>query len=133
MTDPRDTDQQLMQRSGRKAEAMALAQRKRVQLDPLQEMMGLPAPVWENQPESKASDGRCVIFSGAQRCGTAATHRAWIGCTVGEHLDFSDVCEAHGQMLDGSSTVYYCRRCWDAVHEISKAQVIKVERIEDVE
>lgn len=133
MTDPRDTDAVLLRSSGRKAEAAALAVRNKVRLDPLQEMMGLPAPVWENQPDSKVTDGQCVIFSGPVRCRGDASHRVWIGCTTGEHLDYSDVCGAHALHLEAWKGHYNCRRCWDALNVISKAQVIKIERIDDAE
>jgi len=92
-------------------------------------MMGLPAPVWENQSGSKVADGRCIVFSGASRCPATASHTAWIGCTVGEHLDKSDVCESHARMLGRDTTAYSCRRCWDAAGIISKAKVIRIEEI----
>jgi len=93
--------------------------------------MGCPAPVWENQDDAKLTDGGCVIFSGPARCKGNASHKAWIGCTIGEHLDASDVCEAHALMLGKDTTSYHCRRCFDATGEISKARVIKIERIDD--
>lgn len=131
MTDPRDSDAALLEKSGRARESAGLTTISKKTTDPLQAMMGCPAPVWENQDSSKLSDGGCVIFNGARRCGKAATHAAWIGCTVGEHLDRSDVCEAHAAMLGRDTTSYSCRRCWDAVGEVSKAKVIKVEAIND--
>lgn len=94
-------------------------------------MLGCPAPVWENQERSRLTDGGCVIFNGSTRCGAAASHRAWIGCTIGEHLDHSSVCEGHAAMLGRDRSEYHCRRCWDATGQVSKARVIKVERIND--
>jgi hypothetical protein len=130
LTDPRDSDDALLASSGRRAQALDLVRPRRAQ-DPLQQLMGCPAPVWENQERSKLADGRCVIFSGTARCKAGASHTAWIGCTIGEHLDHSDVCEAHAAMLGKDTTSYHCRRCFDATGEVSKAKVIKVERIDD--
>jgi hypothetical protein len=130
MTDLRDADEALLARAGRAAEAAALARPQRARTDPLQEMMGLPGPVWENQPESKLADGQCVIFHGSRRCPHPATHWMWIGCTGGEHLDRSGVCEGHAMMCGRDTTTYRCRRCWDAVRAISGAKVIKVEEID---
>lgn len=132
MTDLRDADAQLLKTAGRRADAAALAQRSRTPLDPLQAAMGIPYPVWENATASKLPDGRCVLFSGQARCAATATHWAWIGCTIGEHLDKSGVCERHAEQMTGYP-VLHCRRCWEATGEISDARVIKIERIEDGE
>jgi hypothetical protein len=131
MTDLRDSDAALLAKSGRMAEAAALARPVRRELDPLQKMMGLPSPVWENAATSKLTDDHCVIFNGDRRCPGLATHLAWIGCTVGEHLDKSSVCAAHAGMLGRNQTVYRCRRCWDAVRAVSDARIIKIEAIDD--
>jgi hypothetical protein len=131
LTDIRDSDAALLAKSGRAAEAAALAAVEKQELDPLQRIMGLPAPVWENVYDHKLTDGRCSVFSGSSRCPGIATHRAWIGCTVGEHLDKSDVCAAHEQMLGRDHASYHCRRCWDATGAISIARVIKTEAIDD--
>lgn len=126
-----EADEALLAGSGRAAEARALARPQRAPLDPLQALMGPPAPVWENQDESRLADGRCSIFNGSRRCPHPVTDLAWIGCSVGEHLDKSGVCQAHAEMLGKDTTTYYCRRCWDAVRAISAARVIKIERITD--
>jgi hypothetical protein len=130
-----DSDEKLLASSGRHAQALELARPARPVTDQLQRMMGLPAPVWENQERSKVTDGRCIVFSGAARCTGIASHSAWIGCTVGEHLDKSDVCEVHASQLLATmdterESKYSCRRCWDAVGVISKARVIRIERID---
>jgi hypothetical protein len=130
LTDPRDTDDALLALPGRKAQALELARPRRVS-DPLQELMGCPAPVWENQDSSKLTDGGCTMFSGPDRCKVTATHKAWIGCTIGEHLDASDVCPAHAAHLDRWKGAYHCRRCWDATGQVSKAKVIRIERLDD--
>jgi hypothetical protein len=126
-----DADDRLLASSGRRAQALALARPQQAAPDPLQQLMGCPPPVWENQDRSKLTDGGCVIFSGTARCKGSAGHRAWIGCTIGEHLDHSDVCEAHAAMLAKDATAYNCRRCWDATGQVSKAKVIKIERLDD--
>ena len=130
--DPRDSDAALLANSGRRAQAEELTSVRRAPLDPLQELMGCPAPVWENQDSSKLEDGGCVIFSGSSRCPDKAAYAVWIGCQVGEHLDKSGVCAGHALYIRArEETVYHCRRCWDATGSISKARVIKIERIND--
>jgi hypothetical protein len=124
-----DRDEALLATTSRRAQALELARPARQVQDPLQQLMGLPAPVWENQDSSKLTDGRCVIFSGSARCPRTAVSWAWIGCTAGEHLDKSDVCENHALMLAKDTTTYHCRRCWDAAGTISTARVIKIEEM----
>lgn len=128
MTDPRDSDAALLAKSGRRAEAELLARPVRHAVDPLQEMMGCPPPVWLNDNGDKAPDGRCVVYSGPNRCTAGATHWAWIGCTLGEHLDKSAVCGPHGEAMAGYPTLH-CKRCWDALRAVSDATIIKIERI----
>ncbi len=129
MSDPRDIDEKLLATTGRRAQALALASPDRQALDPLQQLIGLPSPVWENQDSSRLTDGQCSVFTGASRCPAAAVSMAWIGCTVGEHLDKSSVCEKHALMLGRDRSEYHCRRCWDAMNIISKAKVIRIEEI----
>ena len=131
MTDPRDSDAALLANSGRRAQALELARPAKKAADPLQQLMGCPAPVWENQERSKLTDGGCVIFSGSTRCKSAASHKVWIGCTIGEHLDHSSVCESHAAMLGRDTTSYHCRRCFDATGQVSKARVIRIERLDN--
>lgn len=129
--DPRDEDSQLLTSTGRRAEAEQLAARTPMQLDPIQALMGPPAPVWENQETSKQRDGRCVVYHGATRCSSGVHSRVWIGCTTGEHLDYSELCEPHAAQLETGGTSFSCRRCWDALNIISRATVIRIERIDD--
>lgn len=129
MTDPRDSDAALLEKSGRRAEAEALARPQRRQLDPLQEMMGLPPPIWLNTAEQKKPDGICVLYSGPNRCRAKATHWAWIGCTLGEHIDKSAVCKQHSEVMAGYPTLH-CMRCWEALREVSDAKIIKIEEME---
>jgi len=129
--DLRDSDAALLGKSGRAAEAAELARPQRAAVDQLQAAMGCPAPVWENQDSSKLTDGGCLIFNGSTRCGRTASAWAWIGCTIGEHLDKSGVCEAHAAMLGRDRSEYNCRRCWDATGQVSKARVIKIEDMDD--
>ena len=130
MTHQLDADEALLARSGRAAQAAELARPVRRKIDPLQEAMGLPNPVWLNAIENKTPDGRCVLYSGPNRCSATATHWAWIGCTVGEHLDKSGVCERHAEAMSKYPTLH-CERCWNAVREISDARIIKIEAIND--
>lgn len=131
MSDPRDADAALLATSGRRAQATELARVRRGPVDPIQAAMGCPPPIWLNQPGAKEPDGRCVLFSGPNRCPHPATHRVWIGCTVGEHLDKSDVCARHAHDVPNTLPQLNCGRCWDALGQVVKAQVIKVEAIND--
>jgi hypothetical protein len=130
VTDRRDADTALLARSGRAAEAAALARPERPPADPIQELLGCPSPVWENAEGSKLADGICVLFSGANRCRAGATHRAWIGCTSGEHLDKSEVCERHSREMLKLPRLH-CKRCWNALRVVSDATIIKIEAIND--
>jgi hypothetical protein len=130
VSDQRSADEALLRQSGRAAEAAALARPQKRALDPVQAMMGLPPPVWMNDTGNKAPDGRCVLYSGSSRCQATATHRAWIGCTTGEHLDRSDVCAPHAAQMPDLPTLH-CKRCWDAMSIISDARIIKIEEIGD--
>lgn len=127
--DPRDSDAALLRKSGRRAEAELLARPVRRAVDPIQEMMGCPTPVWLNGSGDKLRDGRCAGFSGTTRCSATATHTVWIGCTVGEHLDKSEVCEGHAAAMPNLPTLH-CKRCWDVLREVSDATIIKIERID---
>jgi hypothetical protein len=111
---------------GRRGDAERLAERHPRKLDMMEKMFGLPAPQWLNRDDNKHPDGRCVMFSGAARCGREATHLVWIGCTVGEHLDKSSMCEEHAGRMD-ASVVLHCQRCWEALAIVSDARIIKVE------
>lgn len=113
---------------GRSADAARLAKRQPRQLDMIQRIMGLPAPQWLNNDDRKEPDGRCVMFSGAQRCGRAAEHLVWIGCTVGEHLDKSSMCAEHAGRMD-ASVILHCQRCWEALAIVSDARIIRIETI----
>lgn len=130
MTDPRDTDAALLAQSGRRAEAARLARPRKRELDPVQELIGLPPPVWLNDAGSKQPDGRCVLYSGEYRCPHPATHWVWIGCTLGEHLDKSATCGKHAENIR-NYPVLHCKRCWDALREISDALIIKIELMDD--
>lgn len=114
---------------GRHTEALAMAQHVRPPGDFLQRMMGCPPPVWLNRDEEKRPDGFCTQYSGAIRCPAPATHREWIGCQTGEHIDKSDLCPMHARLLAG--LVLHCKRCWDKTGEVSNARVIKTEVIQE--
>jgi hypothetical protein len=131
VTDPRDADAALLEKSGRAAMAAELARPRRRQVDTLQEMMGPPAPVWLNTDGSKKPDGICVVYAGPNRCRATARMWVWIGCTVGEHLDRSATCRKHAEDIERGGHTYSCKRCWDAVREVSMAKVIKIEDIDD--
>lgn len=115
--------------NGRRADAQALARRVKAPADPLQNLFGCPPPVWMNRDDQKRPDGRCARYQGVTRCTAPAVQRTWIGCTAGEHLDRSDLCETHA-ILVGNLKVLHCQRCWDALGIISDARVIKTEPIE---
>jgi hypothetical protein len=125
-----EADERLLASAGRAAEAAALAARNPVQLDPLQQMMGLPGPVWLNASGERLPDGVCVFISGTARCQHKATHWAWIGCTVGEHLDKSGLCERHARDVLGYPALH-CQRCWNAMRIISDARFIRIEEMDD--
>lgn len=113
--------------SQRHADALALAKREPRQLDMFQRLVGCPPPVWLNRDERKLPDGKCVMIIGS-RCGRPAPFVVWIGCTTGEHLDHSHMCEAHMTQV-ASWKALHCQRCWDALGIVSDAKVIKVEPV----
>lgn len=125
-------DEALLSRSARAAEAAELAAVRRGPVDPIQEMIGCPPPIWLNDlsETGRSHDGICVVFGGAERCRAAITHWAWIGCTVGEHLDRSGVCELHSRRMVQLPTLH-CKRCWNALRVVSDATIIKIEEIND--
>ena len=114
---------------GRKADALRLAERHPRPLDPLQRIMGLPAPQWLNNDDGRRPDGLCVMMPGLLRCAKPATHQVWIGCTTGEHLDKSSMCEAHALDISQWKAVLHCQRCWDALAIVSDARIIRIETI----
>lgn len=122
-------DADLLSSHGRTADAARLARPARSTADPLQARMGCPPPIWMNSERNKRQDGGCVFFSGDRRCPATATHWAWIGCTIGEHLDKSGVCESHSQAM-ARLPVLHCQRCWDAIGQVSDAQIIEIEVID---
>lgn len=124
------SDEKLLASSGRRAKALELASPRKRAADPLQAMMGCPAPVWLNEQPNKHPDGICVLFSGTTRCSASASHWAWIGCTIGEHLDKSGVCGKHAEAM-GRYPALHCERCWNATGEVSDAKIIRIERIDD--
>jgi hypothetical protein len=111
--------------------ARTLAKRDRAPADMLQMIVGCPPPVWMNRETDKRPDGQCTWFDGTLRCPQRATHLAWIGCTVGEHLDKSGVCATHVMHMARWKAELHCLRCYDALGIISDARVIKTEKMEE--
>lgn len=117
----------------RDAVARALARRERAPGDFLQQMMGCPPPVWMNRETDKRPDGQCTWFAGVSRCADKAAYWTWIGCTVGEHLDKSGMCEVHALQAERWTAVLHCLRCYDALGIISDARVVKTEKLEEAD
>lgn len=83
-------------------------------------------PHWDNRPDRRKTDDRCVVYHGAKRCHMDAAVRAWIGCPH-EHIAPSDVCGFHATEIERAKFGWRCSLCWDATGTVSTARYIRQE------